>query len=226
MINVVIIEDDPMVGAITKKIIDSEKEFNVIKIFIKGEGVVDYLINNQVELIILDMYLPDMEGLDILQELRKKESEKSFYTEAIFVTASNNKAHIEKAFNLGIVDYLIKPFEFDRLKKALERYLIKKSTKRLKKDLVTQEEIDSFYHVKTNDETELPKGICKKTLDKVLDALLLDPTKESSSKEIAKKVKASSITVKKYLDYLSEIKRIKSNIYYGTVGRPEVKYKI
>jgi len=226
MINVVIIEDDPMVGMITKKIIDSEKEFNVSKIFIKGEGVVDYLINNQVELIILDMHLPDMEGLDILQELRKKEIEKNIYTEAIFVTASNNKIHIEKAFNLGIIDYLIKPFEFDRLKKALERYLIKKSTKRLKKDLLTQEELDSFYHAKTADETELPKGICKKTLDKVLDTLLLDPTKESSSKEIAKKVKASSITVKKYLDYLSEIKRIKSNVYYGTVGRPEVKYKI
>ncbi|MGB6129711.1 MAG: response regulator [Psychrilyobacter sp.] len=225
MINVVIIEDDPMVSMITKKIINSEKEFNVTETFIKGKGVVDYLLNNDVELIILDMYLPDMEGLDILEKLREKEINDN-RIEAIFVTASNHKAHIERAFHLGIVDYLIKPFEFDRLKKALERYLIKKSTKKLKKEIVTQNEIDSFYHKQENNKSELPKGISEKTLEKVLNTLLSDPTREFSSKDVAKELKTSSITVKKYLDYLAGKKQIKSNIYYGTVGRPEVKYKI
>lgn len=225
MINVVIVEDDPMVSMITKKIINSEKEFNVTKTFIKGDGVVDYLLNHQVELIILDMYLPDMEGLDILDRLRKKEFEEK-KIEIIFVTASNHKPHIEKAFNLGVIDYLIKPFEFDRLKKALERYLIKKSTKKLKKEIITQHEIDSFYHKQIDNKSELPKGISKKTLEKVLKILLSNPTKEFSSKEVAKKLKTSSITVKKYLDYLDDEKQVKSNVYYGTVGRPEVKYKI
>lgn len=225
MVKVVIVEDDPMVSMITKKIIDSEREFNVIKTFSKGENVVDYLMKNDVDLLMLDMHLPDMEGLEILENLRKKEVSKKAI-EVIFVTASNHKLHIEKAFSLGVLDYLIKPFEFDRLKKSLERYLIKKSSKKIERDIVTQSDIDSFYHKQTNHKLELPKGISKKTLEKVFNTLFSDPTREFSSKEVAKILNASSITVKKYLDYLSDEKQIRSNIYYGSVGRPEVKYKI
>jgi len=228
MIDVVIIEDDPMVSMITEKIISSNDKFNVIKTFTSGEGVVEYLIENQIELIILDMYLPDTEGLDILEELREKEIEKDVYVNAIFVTASNSKAHIKKAFQLGVVDYLIKPFEFERLEMGLNRYLAKKSEKSIDKNLLTQEELDNLYHNShdTKPIRSLPKGISKTTLNKIMEVVMSDTEKEWSSKEVADIIDSSTVTVKKYLDYLSEVGKIKSDIYHGTVGRPEVKYKI
>ncbi|RUA08229.1 MAG: hypothetical protein DSY38_01980 [Fusobacteria bacterium] len=229
MINVVIIEDDPMVSMITKKIINSHKEFNVVKTFSDGNGVVDYLIKNKIELIILDMYLPDTEGLEILKTLRREDIVKKFYVNTIFVTASNDIIHIEKAFKYGIVDYLIKPFEFERLEEALNRYLAKKLAASSHPPVLTQKELDNLYH-KGNSlpklDKDLPKGISEKTLEKVLETLKSDPSKKWSSKEIADILTSSTVTVKKYLDYLAEIGTIRSDISYGTVGRPEVKYKI
>ena len=230
MIDVVIIEDDPMVSMITKKIINLDKNFNVVKTFFTGKGVVDYLIKNKVELIILDMHLPDREGLDILEEIRGREINNNLYVNTIFVTASNDKDHIEKAFKLGIIDYLIKPFEFERLEESLTQYLAKKITSTSKKQALTQEELDRLYHGRDNLikklKDELPKGISEKTLEKVLNTIFSDSTKEWSSKEVADLLESSAVTVKKYLDYLAEIGKVRSNIYYGSVGRPEVKYKI
>jgi response regulator of citrate/malate metabolism len=227
MINVVIIEDDPMVSMITEKIISSNKKFNVVEKFANGKGVIDYLLKNKVDLIILDMYLPDTEGLDILEELRKEEERYDKYINAIFVTASNDRKHIERAFLLGIVDYLIKPFEFERLEEALDRYFSKNSNLSIS-NILTQKELDNLYHKDTLSKVEkvLPKGISEKTLDKIMSTILSNPNKEWSSKDVADSIESSTVTVKKYLDYLAEIGEIKSNIYYGSVGRPEVKYKV
>jgi len=174
------------------------------------------------------MYLPDTEGLDILEELRVKEVKVDHYVNTIFVTASNSKVHIERAFQLGVVDYLIKPFEFERLEDALNRYLIKKKDSLLDQNILTQDEIDGIYHKNNNSKTNkpLPKGISKNTLDKILETVLSDPTKEWSSKEVSDLVDSSTVTVKKYLDYLAEVEKVNSNIYHGSVGRPEVKYKV
>jgi len=227
MIDVVIIEDDPMVSMITEKIINANKNFNVLKIFPSGVGVIDFIMENKVELIILDMYLPDTEGLDILEELRIQERDTQHITNTIFITASNDKKHIERAFQLGIVDYLIKPFEFERLEEALSRYLTKKSASTTNKNILTQDELDNLYHSNTAKvNLELPKGISEKTLEKVFNAILSDPTKEWSSKDVADFIDSTTVTVKKYLDYLAESGKIRSNIYHGTVGRPEVKYKV
>jgi response regulator of citrate/malate metabolism len=227
MTNVVIIEDDPMVSMITEKIISSNKKFNVVEKFANGKGVIDYLLKNKVDLIILDMYLPDTEGLNILEELRQKENKYAKYIDAIFVTASNDRKHIERAFLLGIVDYLIKPFEFERLEEALERYSSKKSNL-VNFNILTQKELDNLYHRDHISKIEkyLPKGISEKTLDKIMSTILSNPDKEWSSKDVADSIESSTVTVKKYLDYLAEVGKIKSNIYYGSVGRPEVKYKI
>jgi len=227
MIDVVVIEDDPMVSRITEIIINKEKEFNVIKTFFSSDGVVEYLIENKIELIILDMYLPDTIGLDLLEDIREKEKKSGLFINTIFVTASNDKSHIERAFQLGVVDYLIKPFEFERLKLALKRYLIKKNSI-LEANNLTQKELDGIYHGKINEKDSnslVPKGINSKTLEKVKETIRLNPGKEWSAKEMSEILDTSSVTVKKYLDYLVELGKIKSDISYGSVGRPEVKYK-
>ncbi len=220
MIDVVIIEDDPMVSMITEKIINSVGEFRVVKTFKEGKTAIKYLEKNDVELIILDMFLPDTNGLVTLETIRKKK----VGVEVIFLTASNNTAEIERAFKLGAIDYLIKPFDFNRLKDSLGRYLNKKANISGKK-ILNQSEVDKLF-LRNKTKGSSVKGISEKTLTKIIDILLLDPSKEWSSKEISDILNTSTVTVKKYLDHLMELGRVENSIYYGSVGRPEYKYKV
>ncbi|UUV19528.1 response regulator [Fusobacteria bacterium ZRK30] len=220
MIDVVIIEDDPMVSMITEKIINSVGEFRVVKTFKEGKKAIKYLEQNHVELIILDMFLPDTNGLVTLETIRKKK----IGVEVIFLTASNNTVEIERAFKLGAIDYLIKPFDFNRLKDSLGRYLNKKSNI-LGKEVLSQGEVDKLF-LRNKTKGSSVKGISEKTLKKIMDVLLLDPSKEWSSKEISDILNTSTVTVKKYLDHLMELGRVENSIYYGSVGRPEYKYKV
>jgi len=220
MINVVIIEDDPMVSMITEKIINSVEKFRVIKTFKEGKKAVKYLEKNGVELIILDMFLPDTNGLITLETIRNKK----INAEVIFLTASNNTAEIERAFKLGAIDYLIKPFDFNRLKDSLGRYLNKKTNVSGKR-VLNQSEVDKLF-LRNKTEGGSVKGISEKTLKKIVDILLLDSSKEWSSKEISDILNTSTVTVKKYLDHLMELGRVENSIHYGSVGRPEYKYKV
>lgn len=220
MIDVVIIEDDPMVSMITEKIINSVGEFRVVKTFKEGKKAIKYLEKNHVELIILDMFLPDTNGLVTLETIRKKK----VGVEVIFLTASNNTVEIERAFKLGAIDYLIKPFDFNRLKDSLGRYLNKK-TNISGKEVLSQGEVDKLF-LRNKTKGSSVKGISEKTLKKIMDVLLLDSSKEWSSKEISDILNTSTVTVKKYLDYLMELGRVENSIYYGSVGRPEYKYKV
>ena len=221
MIDVVIIEDDPMVSMITEKIINSVGDFRVVKTFREGKKAVKYLEDHEIELIILDMFLPDINGLEVLEKIRKKK----IGVEVIFLTASNNTAQIERAFKLGAIDYLIKPFNFDRLKASLGRYLNKKLNI-LGKDILNQSEVDKlFLRNQSKSSNSNVKGISEKTLTKIMGILLETPSKEWSSKEISDILNTSTVTVKKYLDYLMELGRVENSIYYGNIGRPEYKYK-
>ena len=222
MINVVIIEDDPMVSMITENIINSIAEFRIVKTFREGKKALSFLEKNNVELIILDMYLPSINGLEILEKIRNKKIK----VEVIFLTASNNTSEIERAFKLGAIDYLIKPFNFDRLKVSLGRYLDKKSNIYGKK-VLDQSEVDRlFLRNESKKNNNGVKGISEKTLNKIVNLLLEDPNKEWSSKEISDILNTSTVTVKKYLDYLMEQGRVENSIYYGSIGRPEYKYKV
>jgi response regulator of citrate/malate metabolism len=222
MINVVIIEDDPMVSMITEKIINSVMEFKVIKTFKDGEKAIKFLESGNIELVILDMYLPNINGLEILEKIRNKK----IRVEVIFLTASNNTAEIERAFKLGAIDYLIKPFNYERLKASLGRYLDKKSNIS-GEEVLDQSEVDRlFLRNESKKNNNSVKGISDKTLNKIINLLLEDPKKEWSSKEISDILNTSTVTVKKYLDYLMEQGRVENSIYYGSIGRPEYKYKV
>ncbi len=220
MIKVIIVEDDPMVRMITEKFVSSLGDFELAASFGMGEEAYDYILEGNGDLLILDMYLPEMDGLTILKKLREKE----IWIETIFVTAASNLEEIEKASQLGALDYLIKPFSFARLRASFKKYLDKKKTTYGKENL-TQEEVDKiFLSDKKNVATS--KGIHESTLNKIMNILEEDISKEWSTKEISEIMDTSVVTVKKYLDYLTEIGKLESTLHYKSVGRPQYKYKV
>ncbi|MCG8483098.1 MAG: response regulator [Clostridia bacterium] len=173
MINVLIVEDDPMVAELNKRYIQSVEGFSVMGIVSNGEDALNFCKKNKVELILLDIYIPKIDGIHFLKELRRR----CMMIDVILVTASKESQNIDAALKLGATDYLIKPFEYERLKKSLESYL--KQYKLLHSaDTVKQEDLDKIrINFEMQGDNELIKGLHKNTLERIR-TLMKDNGKE------------------------------------------------
>ena len=119
MYKVLIVEDDPMVAMINEQYIKRNKNFEIVGNCSDGLSALEFLENNTVDLLILDVFMPKMDGFETLRQIRNKQ----IAVDAIMVTAANERESLEEALHLGIVDYLVKPFTFDRFQMALEKYI-------------------------------------------------------------------------------------------------------
>ena len=224
MINVLIVEDDPMVALINKKYLEEIGEIKTFGPLITKNEIFDIIEKENIDLIIMDVFLPKENGLDILKALR----ENGKVTDVIMVTAANTVDELKKAFSLGIVDYLVKPFEFDRFKDSIIKYK-KKREVFLKDKSLNQEDLDYILNQNNNlnrKENNLPKGLNKRTLEKIIEFLESNKNEIWTLRELAEKIKISNVTIKKYMDYLENENKLEVKMTCGKIGRPELKYKL
>ena len=221
---VLIVEDDPMVAMINEQYVKQNKNFTVSTICRNGEEALNFLEGNKIDLIVLDVYMPVMDGVETLKRIR----DKKISSEVIMVTAANDTNTLEQTMHLGVLDYLIKPFTLERFLVALEKFLSQKET--LKQDsIIDQNCIDRLMtQIGTQDKkikpTEYPKGINKKTLSSMIEYFNENPGWHSVDM-IAEKLKISIVTVRHYMNYLVQQKSIVEDINYETGGRPSMLYK-
>ena len=219
---VLIVEDDPMVSMINEQYVNRNKAFRVVKKCKDGKSALEYLENNDVDLIVLDVYMPLMDGFETLRQIRKNKKS----VDIIMVTAANDRASLEEALHLGVVDYLVKPFTYDRFRIALDKYV---SQVAALKDLDTlnQKNIDFIIENAHRKSEELyPKGIQEKTLQTILDEMKKNPSKWMTGDEIAERIGLTGVTVRRYLNHLTEKGILLSEIDYETGGRPCMRYRI
>jgi response regulator of citrate/malate metabolism len=219
---VLIVEDDPMVSMINEQYVNRNKAFRVVKKCKDGKSALEYLENNDVDLIVLDVYMPLMDGFETLRQIRKNKKS----VDIIMVTAANDRASLEEALHLGVVDYLVKPFTYDRFRIALDKYV---SQVAALKDLDTlnQKNIDFIIENAHKKSEELyPKGIQEKTLQTILDEMKKTPFKWMTGDEIAERVGLTGVTVRRYLNHLSEKGILLSESDYETGGRPCMRYRV
>jgi response regulator of citrate/malate metabolism len=221
MIRVLIVEDDPMVAYLNEKYINQLSQFKIVGKVNNGEEALHYLNSNACDLVILDVYMPKVDGIEVLKEIRKN----FIQVDVIFVTAAKEHEIIDQALKLGAVDYLVKPFEFDRFKQALESYLVRHDLL-LKKSQITQQDIDKMTKMESKQYGELPKGLQQKTLDKVMTVLGKHQEEFLSADEVADLVGISRVTVRRYLEYQESIGVLTCEIKYGSVGRPSYVYRM
>ena len=224
MVKVLIVEDYPMIAVINKRFVQQIENAEVFGPVMYEEEVLEVLKNEDIDLIILDVFLPKKNGIDILKSIRNKK----YLTDVIMVTAANNVEEIKKAFAYGVVDYLVKPFEFDRFEEAYKKFKKKNDILYKNKGLV-QSDIDKMFSENSSKKIQeeiLPKGLNKRTLDKIVDFLMDNSEKVWTLREIAYEIKISNVTIKKYMDYLESMDRISVEMTSGNIGRPELKYSI
>lgn len=216
---VYIVEDDPMVLEVNKGFLQKMSGFKLIGESMEGKPAIEQIRELQPDLILLDMYLPDMTGMELLKLIRTEDVQ----SDVIMITAARDALTIREALRFGAVDYLVKPFRFERFKEALLKFS-KNHMKFYTVDVMKQEEIDIWIG-STGETSELPKGLNKFTMDQVY-AGLKSEGKALTAEQLAQKVGMARVTVRKYLDFLSNEGKVHIELQYGNVGRPTRYYSI
>lgn len=223
MYHVIIIEDDPMVAAINKQYVEIDPLYRVLKIFKSGIEALEYLKENEVHLIILDFYTPLMNGTEFLNCLHGMGKSPS----VIMVTSANDGEIVTQLLSRGIVDYLVKPFEYSRFKMALDKFHQTRKLLETAKNSMNQTDIDRLLI--TSDPVSafspLAKGLNEATLNLIREFLKNNTNSMFTSEQVAEQVHLSRITIRRYMNYMVDTSEIISMIDYQTGGRPSIKYR-
>lgn len=221
MYKVIIIEDDPMVASINRQYVELNKYLKVVGHFFNGQEALEYLRNHSVDLAILDVYMPVMNGVELLTEIRKLQRQ----IDVIMVTAASDAIHVKQLLSLGVIDYLVKPFEYVRFNHALARFMEHKEL--LNQENFSQQQLDSLFESPSAiaHQELLRKGLQEKTLETILNYMKQHPLDGLTSEKVAEEVHLSRVTVRRYMNYLLENKEIVSDIDYSTGGRPSIIYR-
>lgn len=219
---VIIADDDFMIAKVHKKVVDAQEAFQVVGVSYNYEQTLSLVQTCKPDLLILDVYMPDGSGIDLLREMRAK----MIPCDVILITAANELSVVEEAFRLGIFHYLIKPFNLEDLTKSLDKYVQFKSKLSSRPNL-DQAVIDDLKKIRSSGWSNLEeeKGIDYRTLENIKQVLSCFHQVETVEK-IAKAAGVSRSTARTYLNYLAEKNMVEVELKYGRVGRPQTLYRI
>ena len=221
MYRVLIVEDDPMVAMINEQYVKRHGQFETAGICRDGRSALEFLENNPVDLVILDVFMPHMDGFAALREIRSRK----IGVDVIMVTAANDRDSLEEALHAGIIDYLVKPFTFERFRMALEKFITQTSALQ-ELDTLNQKSIDHIIdNSRRKNEAVYPKGIQEKTLRRILDYMKQNRGIWLTGEAIAGQVGLTGVTVRRYMNYLEESGMAEGEMDYGTGGRPCMRYR-
>jgi len=224
-IRVIVAEDDPRIALLHQKMVQKMDDFEVISIANTIGELREQVQYLQPDLILLDVYFPDGNGIDFLSWLRQEE----YKSDVVLITAAKEMQSLEKSLRFGVFDYLIKPIMFGRFEAALEKFRTYKKQFNDTSEL-SQSAIDAFFHggvaSQTSQTQALPKGVDGITLEKIVNLLRKEPTSFSSAASIAENLGINRTTARRYLEYLVANEKVEVDSLYGSVGRPERKYRL
>ena len=223
MIRIIIVEDDPLVAQLNAAYLSRLEGIQVKGIFGNGRDALEYLKKNPVELAVMDVYMPVCSGIELLRQIRAN----GIQTAVIMITAATEVAVVDEALLLGIVDYLIKPFSYDRLRESVLRFRDKLSLRQAVQQ-ANQDMVDTLMGKRPakKRESELPKGLNARTLGAIREVLDREPAGDHTCESISAASGLSRVTVRHYLNYLIEADVLTSSIDYETGGRPRVLYRM
>ncbi|MDR2140869.1 MAG: response regulator [Deltaproteobacteria bacterium] len=221
MIKVIVVEDDPMVSHINQLYLRRLPDIKVTAALASGQEALAYLLENEVDLVILDVYIPDISGIELLRRTRLD----GLRVDVIVVTAANEARQVEEVLRLGVVDYLVKPFTETRFMEAMVKYLAKKETLKAGDEL-KQWQIDRLLGSGSlAPQVELPKGLQLTTWNLILGSLAKAKGRLMSCEEVAVEVGLSKVTIRRYLRQMVAIDLVDSHVDYETGGRPRLRYR-
>ncbi|GAB2737624.1 response regulator [Arthrobacter bambusae] len=218
MINVLIVDDDFMVAKVHSGFVRQTPGFLVVGVAHTGAQALDEARRLKPDLVLLDIHLPDISGLDLLHQLREALPE----LDVLVITAAREVDTVRRALRGGIVHYLMKPFSADDLNERLQHYQRAYSSLAASKTTAEQDDVNRVFGLSRR-ERPLPKGCSAETL-RMVEQLLKESDRDLSASEAADVLGTSRVSARRYLEYLSEEGLVTVQLRYGGVGRPERRY--
>jgi response regulator of citrate/malate metabolism len=221
VIRTVVVDDDFMAASVHRGFVERVPGFSVVGEATSGGDALALVEKHRPDLLLLDIYLPDMSGIDVMRQLRARDDVE---VDVIAITSAKDVKTLRGAMHQGVVHYLIKPFSFSIFRERLESYAALKA----RLDGIhhaDQGQVDRLYALlRSRGEDSLPKGISAPTLELVAD-VVREATAEVSAAEVAHRSGISRGTVRRYLEFLAEAGTLELTLRYGSAGRPEHLYR-
>ncbi|MGW3563678.1 response regulator [Streptomyces sp. NPDC000941] len=220
-IDVLVVDDDVRVARVNAAYVEKVPGFRVVGQAHTAAEALAFLNRAEVDLVLLDHYLPDETGLALVRRLR----ERGHHTDIIMVTAARDIATVQAAMRHGALQYLVKPFTFAGLRAKLQGYAA------LRRALegggeAGQDQVDRIFGAvggASAGPAELPKGHSALTADLVRE-VLRGAEGPLSAQEVADRSSLSRQTAQRYLKLLERTGRVRLSLKYGETGRPEHRY--
>jgi response regulator of citrate/malate metabolism len=217
MISVLVVDDDFMVARIHRGFVDRVDGFEVVGTANTGDAAVAALTDLSPDLVLLDLYLPDVFGLDLIARLRAVQPS----VDILVITAAREADAVRGAVRQGVVNYLLKPFGFEDLRVRLQEYARRRAS--VPDQVTSQADVDRVLAPARPSINRLPKGLSQETADLVTAALRNTPQNLSAA-ECAELIGISRVSARRYLEFLTTQGQAEVSLRYGTTGRPERRY--
>lgn len=219
MIRVLVVDDDFMVARVHASFVSRVPGFTVVGVAHTGAQALQAVPALRPDLVLLDIYLPDMSGIDVLRWLREEAPD----VDVLVVTAAKEVDTVRQALRGGVVNYLLKPFDQEALRTRLEQYA---ATSRSLAAISTaaQHDLDRVFGAAPRRGGErLPKGLSPETIELVRRALR-EAASDLSAAECGELTGISRVSARRYLEHLVAIGQAEVRLRYGAAGRPERRY--
>jgi len=219
-IKVIIVEDNPLALEINREFLKEDPAFIYVGAAVTGQEALEFIKETPPDLVLLDNFLPDYNGLALIEKVRAFNKKVDF----IMITAAKEVPVIQESFRLGIRDYLIKPYLKERFLQALNDY--KRFLGIIQAETCEQRDVDAIaMRVGRSDPGQQQKGISGITLEKIL-GLLRDNACGITAEEVARGVGISAVAIRRYLNNLVERGQVRMDLQYGSLGRPRYVYTL
>ncbi|MEU4395088.1 response regulator [Kribbella sp. NPDC023855] len=216
-LRVLVVEDDPVAAEAHRVYVDRLPGFVCVGLAGTAARALHVLSQEQIDLVLLDMNLPDGHGLDVVRRMRAAGNQ----TDVVAVTAAREVAAVQAAARIGVVQYVLKPFAFETLRDRLTAYARQRRAAESGQVVHDQDEVDRLLHPATV--SSVPKGLAGSVLDRVVQ--LLGNREGWTAEEVAASLGTSRITARRYLEHLADQgQALRTQRYDGRSGRPKVEY--
>ncbi|MER6617420.1 response regulator [Streptomyces xantholiticus] len=225
MTKVLVVDDDFMVAKLHSRYVSATDGFTVVGVAHSGAEALRAAERLRPDLVLLDIYLPDMDGIAVLRELRAAEQRDAARptADALFITAARDASVVRSALRAGALHYLIKPFNQAALQEQL-RHVAALRSRLDRLDEARQEDVDQIFGPRPPGSRELPKGLASHTAE-LVERILREHPGDLSASECAEAGSLSRVSARRYLEYFAETGRAEVTLRYGGAGRPERRYR-
>jgi len=222
VIRVLVVDDDFMVCTVHKRYVERVAGFTVAGIAHTGAAALSKVDQAAADLVLLDIYLPDMSGLEVARALHGPGRRP---VDIIAITAARDVPTVREAISGGVLHYLIKPFTFAAFAEKLERYATVRRQLQ-SQGSADQADVDQLFATLRGSTSELtlPKGLSRSTYE-LVERVLREAGGDRSAAEVAEAAGLSRVSARRYLDHLVRDGRTTLTLRYGAAGRPEHRYR-